>query len=421
MVVTFTQRIYKLIVAGHLPPITVLLWIIGALLFSPTRSFAQAKPGTAAQYYESGEEAYRKNNLRMALAHFNEAIRLEPFLRAAYFSRGQTRERLGDAKGAITDFNIFLESNPQHAEALFHRGTLRYENGQWAIAREDFLKLLGAPAGATSTVYFQTDKASRVNNIFTVQNDIRPTCLNYLGLIDIKLAKYHRAIFYFDSALALAPKFTDGLVHRGLSHLHLRDTSKALNDFKRALEIAPDHATAQHNIAVLTGFTGNLRETERLLTKAIEEKPDLPYSYTERGHVRFRQQNYRGALADFDRALTLDPHDADDWLSRGLAKQKLNDLPGAVNDFTQAIKIKSDFEKAWLCRGNLLLKMNRVNEAIEDYGLAIFHYPEYGTAYYNRALAFHKIGNLKEACRDMMEAQRLSVKIQRKVLEAVCK
>jgi tetratricopeptide (TPR) repeat protein len=65
--------------------------------------------------------------------------------------------------------------------------------------------------------------------------------------------------------------------------------------------------------------------------------------------------------------------------------------------------------------------MNRINEAIEDYSLAIFHYSEYGAAYYNRALAYHKSGKLKEACRDLQEAQKLSVKIERKVFDTICK
>ncbi|MFM8912731.1 MAG: tetratricopeptide repeat protein, partial [Flammeovirgaceae bacterium] len=233
----------------------------------------------------------------MALAHFNEAIRLEPFMWSAYFSRAQTRQRLGDTKGAITDLNIFLEANPQNAEALFSRAVLHYDNGQWAGAREDFLKLLSAPASETTTVYFQMDKGNRVNGMFTAQNDIRPTCLNYLGLIDVKLTQYQRAISYFDSAVALAPKYADGIVNRGLCYLHLRDTVKALSDFQRALENSPDNSLAQHNIAVLAGFKGNLRETERMLSQAIEQKPEVPYSYIERGHVRFRQQNYRGALA----------------------------------------------------------------------------------------------------------------------------
>lgn len=381
----------------------------------------QQKPLTSTQYLERGEEALRNKNLRLALADFNEAIRLDPFLWLAYFARAQARERLGDNQGAITDLNIFLESNPTNAEALFSRAVLRYQHGQWAVAREDFLKLLNAPTGETTTVFFQTDKSNKVGTVFTTQTGIKPTCFTYLGLTDLKLAQYKRAISYFDSALRLSPTCADCFLNRGLGFQHLRDTAQAIRDYQQALKLAPDNSLAQHNLAILSGFRGKLKETEAMLTEAIYQKPDLPYSYAERGHVRMRQQNWKGALADFDKAISIDHTDADDWLNRGLVKEKLKDFNGALNDITQAIKLKSDFEKAWLCRENLMMKLNRVADALEDYGLAIFYYPDYPEAYYNRALAYHKHGKLKEACSDLREAQRLSMKIARKVFDSICK
>ena len=104
-----------------------------------------------------------------------------------------------------------------------------------------------------------------------------------------------------------------------------------------------------------------------------------------------------------------------------MVKEKLKDLPGALADITSAIRIKSDFEKAWLCRGNIMSKSNRLKEAIEDYSVAIHHYPEYGLAFYNRALTYHKLGQLKEACADLLEAQKLEIKVDSKVSEVICK
>lgn len=399
----------------------VALYCWMSLFCSTNLAQVQQKRLTSTQYWERGEEAFRNNNVRLALADFNEAIRLDPFLWQAYFARAQARERLGDSQGAITDLNIFLESNPTNAEALFSRAVLRYQNGQWAVAREDFLTLLDAPRGETTTVFFQTDKSNKVGTVFTTQTGIKPTCFTYLGLTEIKLAQYKRAISYFDSALHLSPNCADCFLNRGMGFQHLRDTTQAIRDYQQALKLAPDNSLAQHNLAILSGFRGKLKETEAMLTEAIEQKPDLPYSYAERGHVRMRQQNWRGALADFDKAISIDPTDADDWLNRGLVKENLKDLNGAFNDITQAIKLKSDFEKAWLSRGNLMMKLNRVADAVEDYGLAIFHYADYGAAYYNRALAYRKQGKLKEACSDLRAAQRLEVKIERKVFDAICK
>lgn len=401
----------------------ILFVFCGCLLLSRGHAIqAQSeKPKTASHYFDLGDAALKLKNYRTALAHYNEAIRLDPFFWDAYFSRGMARERLGDFKGSLTDYNIFLEARPTNVEALFSRAVLRYQNGQWAVAREDFLKLMTLPPGETNTIYFQVDKGEEANKIFTTQGDTRCLYFNYLGLIDLKLTKYKTSIQYFDSAVRVDASCADCYLNRGLAYQMARDTSKAISSYKKTIELNPENSLALHNLAVLSGFEGNLKETEKMLGEAIEKNPKLPYSYAERGHVRIKLKNWKGALADFTEALAIDPTDADDWLSRGLVKEKLKDLAGALNDLTEAIKLKDDFEKAWLCRGNFLMKLNRLPEALEDYTLAIHHYPDYGAAYYNRALAYRKLGKQKEACSDLRKAESLNVAINSNVIQSICK
>jgi tetratricopeptide (TPR) repeat protein len=132
--------------------------ILALLLVGMTLNlFAQTetRPRNSSHYYEKGEEALRSKSYKTALAHFNECLRLSPYFMDAYYSRAMAREGLGDKQGALTDYNIYLESKPEDKEALFSRAVSRYDYGQWAVAKEDFLKLLSLPEGGeTNTVYF---------------------------------------------------------------------------------------------------------------------------------------------------------------------------------------------------------------------------------------------------------------------------
>jgi tetratricopeptide (TPR) repeat protein len=397
---------------------TLLLFI----LFSFANGQATSeKPKQADQLFQLGEKALQSKAYKTALAHYNECLRLDPYFWDAYFGRAMAKEKLGDPKSALTDYNIFVESKPDNMEALFTRAVLRYNYGQWAVAREDFLKLLKTPAGETNTVFYQTDESGNANKIFTAQGSIAATYLNYLGLIDWKMMNYKRSLTYLDSAIKINSQAADYWINRGIVKQSSRDTLGAMSDFKAALKLDPENSLATHNIAVLSGFQGDGKEMERMLTDAIEKNPKLPYSYAERGYVRMKINNWKGAIADFTEAAQLDPNEADNWLNRGIAKEKIKDLNGAFADYSQAIKIKSDYERAWLNRGNLLTKMNRLKEAVEDYSLAITYYPEYGLAFYNRALVKHKLGNLKEACQDLLLAQKLEVRIENKVMDGICK
>jgi Tfp pilus assembly protein PilF len=51
-----------------------------------------------------------------------------------------------------------------------------------------------------------------------------------------------------------------------------------------------------------------------------------------------RKENYARAVADFDRAIELEPQMADAFVNRGLARLALKDPAGAEADLTRALQ-----------------------------------------------------------------------------------
>jgi len=378
---------------------------------------------SADYYFDKGEEALKNKSYKTALAHFNECLRLSPFYMDAYYARAMARENLGDKQGALTDYNIYLERKPEDKEALFSRAVSRYDYGQWAVAKEDFLKLLTMPEGGeTNTVYFQTDQsADGQTKVFTAHHNLKGTILNYLGLIETKLKNFSGAMEYFDSAISINPKDPDYFINRGMAYLQVGDSLNAAVDFEQALTLNPESSLARHNLAVLKKSAATDKETEILLTEAIEKNPNLPYSYAERAGLRMKAGNYKGAFDDYTEAIRLEPTEPDYWLNRGIVKEHTKDISGALSDYKQVITLKPDYEKGWLNHGNALVQQNRLAEAIEDYTVAIIHYPEYGLAYYNRALALHRQGKKVEACKDLTKAKSLNTPVEQKVFDTICK
>ncbi|HCW05863.1 MAG TPA: hypothetical protein DGG95_00665, partial [Cytophagales bacterium] len=337
----------------------------------------------------------------------------------AYYYRAQVRENMGDSKGALTDFSIYLESKPQNAEALFSRAMIRYQYGQWAMAREDFLNLLKAPKGETRSVFFATDRESG-NPIVTTQSNMTSSILNYLGLVDTKLKNFQRAIKYLDSAITLDPKNPEFYINRGWAKQEMNDTTRATEDYQKALALNPEGSLARNNLAALSAKKGT-PEVEKLLTEAIIRDPQNASYYTARAINYTAQGNFQKALADYNTSIHLTNNNPDVWVRRALLKEKLKDTQGALADLTQAIKLKDDNEKVWVIRGNLMLEMKKINEAIEDYTIAVTLKPDFGQAYYDRALAYQREGKSKEACQDILKAQQLKVAVDEKIKSSVCK
>ena len=398
------------------------LVLILLIPFSLKISGQEKKKPTAASYFEKGEKSLEKKEYITAQAHFTECLRLDPYFAEAYRTRAIVREHLGEKAKALTDYNIYIDLKPNDAEAIFSRAVLRFEAGQYLPARQDFLQLLTMPAGETNTVYFSQEKYKDAEaKIFTAQGTGKDYIYNYLGLIEIKIKRYDKAIPWLDSAIKLAPDNGSYWINRGTARMGNVEKGAAAADFEQALKLEPDNSLALHNLATLKAAAGESDSSEKLLSEAIEKNKNMPYPRAERAYQRFQKNDLNGALEDYNEVIKLEPKDEENYINRGLVKEKMKDHPGALKDFSMAIELNEKNEKAWLSRGNIMSKLNRQKEAIEDYTVAIALQPNYSLAYYNRAIACQSAGMMKEACTNLKTAEKLGIKVDLKIKEKICK
>lgn len=395
---------------------------IPMVILSLGSSQAQISRHNAAFWYESGEKFMNHQQWDSALHALNTCLRLDASFADAYYARGLTRERLALFEEALTDYNIYLEWKPDHPEALFNRAQLRYRLKKYEFARQDLLRLLSLPPGETTTVFFrQNPFSNEVNQVFTTQGSNKAYVFNYLGLVDTQREDFGQAIHWFDSALMITPRDAELLVNRGIAFEKSGDARSAQRDYEAALALNANLAIAKHNLSVLLSKNGKHTTAEQMLNEAIDDNPQLPFAYAERGYHHMSRGDYQKALIDFDHAIQLDSSQQDYFLNRGIVHEKMRHYKAALSDYSRALRINERFEKAWLNRGNLQVTLKNLPEAIEDYTVAITYDPAYGLAYYNRAIAYHRMGRLAEACQDIRKAKDLQIDIPRKVEAALCK
>jgi tetratricopeptide (TPR) repeat protein len=139
-------------------------------------------------------------------------------------------------------------------------------------------------------------------------------------------------------------------------------------------------------------FRGALEDYDR----AISLNPSFAVAYTSRGLLKHEKLNdVSGALADYDRAISLNPNSALTYYNRGVLKAKLNDVSGALSDYDRAISLNPNSAIAYNNRG--LLKDEKLNDlpgALADYDRAISLNP-------NSAIAYNNRGNLKTKLNDL--------------------
>jgi tetratricopeptide (TPR) repeat protein len=128
---------------------------------------------------------------------------------------------------------------------------------------------------------------------------------------------------------------------------------------------------------------------------------------------KYKQGDYQGALADYNRLIKANPKSANAYYNRGLLKAtNLQDYPGALADYNRAIQLKPTYDAAYTNRGNLkATNLQDYQGALADYNRAITLKPRNANAYYNRGIL--KYTYLKDAAGGIADLQQSAKIAQR--------
>ena len=98
------------------------------------------------------------------------------------------------------------------------------------------------------------------------------------------------------------------------------------------------------------------------LDREITANPNDPNNYNERAMLKDKLGERQGALADYNRAIDLEPNFTTAYLQRGLFRaNRLNFPLGAFLDYNRAIELDPTYAKAYLNRG--ILRCSKMNDA----------------------------------------------------------
>ena len=108
-------------------------------------------------------------------------------------------------------------------------------------------------------------------------------------------------------------------------------------------------------------------------------------------------------LAEGNRSIS-----AETYFTWGNTKYDLGDYKGAIADYDSTIRLNPNYANAYYNRGNAKRDLGQHLAAIADYDIAIRLNPDYATAYLNRGLAKALLSRISEAKRDIRTALRLA-------------
>lgn len=157
------------------------------------------------------------------------------------------------------------------------------------------------------------------------------------------------------------------------------DRATALKSYRQAVELNEDGAelvSAYVGLTRLLGQDGLAEEAEREIARALERFPDRPELYVAMGDLATAQSKYEHAIAQYDKALTLDADDIGTHFRRGVALRRARSFEDAEKEFAGVAKVDPEFPGLALEWGLLFEASGRSEEALASYESALKKAPE---------------------------------------------
>ena len=296
-----------------------------------------------------------------------------------YAVRGVARAGLGEHDSAIADFTRVLEFEcagergmAKDRDTYNERGLAYHEKGEHDLAIADFTRAIELDDSSFAEPYH--NRAS----------------------VRVDRDEYELALADLNKALKIDGEDDMALALRGAVYRKLNQHEKAEADFEKASQLEADEADEAD--AVLANNLLRLHSAsdwQGIVTLVTDALPDIEDEFGRamfhraRGNAHINLDNTQSAIADFTRALELDPgNGASDYKPRGMAYLKQGDYDAAIADASRA-EVADDMGATYI-RGVACHEKGEHDRAIADLTRCIENEdePPVAEAHFHRGVSY---------------------------------
>jgi tetratricopeptide (TPR) repeat protein len=212
------------------------------------RDIISKNPNAWMAHYNLGVLLVNRGRTDEVMAHFSEALRLQPDDADAHYNLGVALEKQGRLQEAMAHFSAAGRLRPDYADAHYSVAAI--------LARQN---------------------------------------------------KFEEAISYYSKALRVNPNYAEAHNNLGVALFSLGELDKAIEHYRTALKLNPNFGKAHNNLGNALIQKGKLNEAIAHYSRALEIRPNYPEAHNNLGVVLARQGKIDAAIVQFEKALQLKP------------------------------------------------------------------------------------------------------------------
>ena len=218
------------------------------------------KPDAAYPHYLMGKVCTARNEAAKAAAHLNEAVSLQPDFAEAWSDLGQARNTLGDDSGAVAALERAVALAPDDAVAQTRLGAQYLAQGKAHLAAGHLQEAARRDPKNQSTLY-SLQRALRIDGQEKQAEAVKE-----------RLAELLREKDRADQAFLAAIQ----LNNEGAEMQKMGNLAGALEKYRAARTLLPDHTGIQVNLAIALLRLGQWKDGLAELRDAVRRDPANP-------------------------------------------------------------------------------------------------------------------------------------------------
>lgn len=227
------------------------------------------------------------------------------------------------------------------------------------------------------------------------------------GARQYKLGQYKEALEAFKQAVRLTPNHAESYYYLGMTYSRLGRYIEAVKAFKSVIDLDPKDSAAHANLGALFAYFGQYREAVETLKQAIRLQPDDADAHNNLGIAYGELGRYKQAIEAFKIAIRFEPNSSLAHNNLGLAYHRMDHDKEAIEPFRQAIRLDP---KDGVIHSNLGLAysaLRQYKEAVEALQQAVRLDPGDAESYGNRSWVYLYLSSGEPAALDAQTYLRL--------------
>jgi len=289
--------------------------VVGAdkLLSKPANKLSPAEQAAA-----SGFKALLENDLLTAGSMFEDALRRKPDFTVAMLGLADVRVRQRNTTQAEAYIRKALSTEPANPDVRTAAGRLYMAMQKYPQAKAAYLQAIELDPQA---VLARLDLADLYAS---VEKNPKAAIAEYRKAIEIK------------------PDLASARMGLGMTLLATGDTRGAITELQEAVKRAPEDAAAWHLLGRVYASDKRYPEAVKALSQSLALQPDTLAVVLDRGDVYNEMGEDAKAASDYALASRLNPRDPVSRVKLGMVMQRLGDTARAEAAYRDALRLKPD-------------------------------------------------------------------------------